>query len=336
MGRAEDLFSRIEREGIAFIDSLIADRATEELFLEFKRSSDSGQGNRLHEHDRANLRKAISGFANSEGGVVVWGIDCSKDNKIGDVAQAKVPITNARRYVSWIEGAVSGCSVPPVTGIRSVAIEIDATTGVVATLIPKSPHAPHQVAGEGKYMIRAGSDFVPAPHGVVAGLFGHAPHPVVYPNFTINPAKLLSDGKVLASAGIMLVNNGQVVAEDLFVSMLFPRVPGGGETLMMERKIDWPVTSGVGVDCSIISPREVRLAPGGFVTVMSVHLRIDSTIDSDYRCKLTAGCRGSIPYSEDILVTRAELLELASDAKAGKGDMHEIACKMLGLTINRA
>lgn len=185
-------------------------------------------------------------------------------------------------------------------------------------------------------MIRAGSDFVPAPHGVVAGLFGHPPHPVVYPNFGVAPAKVLSDGKVLASASIMLVNNGQVVAEDLFVSILFPRVPSNGDTLAMERKIDWPTTSGVGVDCSMISPREVRLAPGGFVTVMAVHLRIDSNIDSDYHCKLTAGCSGAIPHSEDILVTRAELLELASNAKEGKGDMHEIACKMLGLKINRA
>lgn len=135
MGRAEDLFARIEREGMTFIDSLIADKASEELFLEFKRSSDSGQGTRLHDHDRVNLRKALSGFANSEGGVVVWGIDCSKDSKIGDVAQAKAPITNVRRFVSWIEGAVSGCSVPPVTGVRSVAIEIDSSTGIVATII---------------------------------------------------------------------------------------------------------------------------------------------------------------------------------------------------------
>jgi predicted HTH transcriptional regulator len=133
----------------------------------------------LHDRDRGNLRKAISGFANSEGGVVVWGIDCSKDAKVGDTATARVPITSPRRFVSWIEGAVSGCTVPPATEVRSVAVTIDSSTGIVATLIPKSPRAPHQVAGEGKYMIRAGSDFVPAPHGVVAGLFGH-PHILWY------------------------------------------------------------------------------------------------------------------------------------------------------------
>ena len=129
MGRAEDLFTRIEREGIAFLDSLIADSASEELFLEFKRSADSGGGVKLHDRDRTNLRKAISGFANSEGGIVIWGIECAKDDRIGDTASARAPITNPSRFVSWLEGAVSGCTVPPAPGVRSVAVEIDDGTG---------------------------------------------------------------------------------------------------------------------------------------------------------------------------------------------------------------
>lgn len=78
MGRAEDLFERIQRDGVAAIETLIAERASEELFLEFKQSADDGQGNRFHDRDRGNLRKAISGFANSEGGVLIWGVDLFK------------------------------------------------------------------------------------------------------------------------------------------------------------------------------------------------------------------------------------------------------------------
>ena len=68
MGRAEDLFRRLSENGAETIDALIADRQSEESFLDFKRSLDNGVGRRLHDSDRWNLAKAISGFGNSEGG----------------------------------------------------------------------------------------------------------------------------------------------------------------------------------------------------------------------------------------------------------------------------
>jgi hypothetical protein len=89
MGRAEDLFERISVGGEAAIDQMIGDRQSEELFLDFKRSADHGAGTRLHVNDRNNLAKAISGFGNSEGGVIVWGVDCRDIAGTGDVARAK-------------------------------------------------------------------------------------------------------------------------------------------------------------------------------------------------------------------------------------------------------
>nr|WP_269106753.1 ATP-binding protein [Massilia sp. TS11] len=330
MGRAEELFSRIEREGLAFIDALIADRASEELFLEFKRSADDGQGTKLHDRDRGNLRKAISGFANSEGGVVLWGIDCSKCASIGDVASARMPISSPSRFVSWIEGAISGCTVPPVVGVRSMAIAIDSSTGIVATYVPKSPHAPHQVAGEGKYLIRAGSDFVTAPHGVVAGLFGHSPQPIVFPNFVVSPAKS-AEGKILASATIMLVNNGAVVAEDLYVSLLFKSAPSGGNTLILQNDSGWPSTSSVNIDLSVVSPREIRLAPGGFVKVLSIFLRLDEDLDADLSFRVTAGCKGAMPFRADYSVRKDDLMAILVEARQEKGDSRELTMKLLGI-----
>jgi hypothetical protein len=76
MDRAEEIFNRINEKGEAAIDDFILTRASEELFLAFKRSSDNGAGRILSQTDRNNLAKAVSGFGNSEGGVIVWGIDC--------------------------------------------------------------------------------------------------------------------------------------------------------------------------------------------------------------------------------------------------------------------
>ena len=85
----EDIFERIIKGGENEIDEFIITRESEELFLDFKRSADDGDGQRLHQKDRENLAKAISGFGNSEGGVIVWGVDCSKTENSADVAHAK-------------------------------------------------------------------------------------------------------------------------------------------------------------------------------------------------------------------------------------------------------
>jgi len=53
------------------IYEFIEERYTEELFLDFKRSSNNGRDKKLSQTDRQNMAKAISGFGNSEGGVLV-------------------------------------------------------------------------------------------------------------------------------------------------------------------------------------------------------------------------------------------------------------------------
>jgi len=142
MGRAEDLYRRLVDGGEKVLDEFIADRQSEELFLGFKRSADNAAGSKLHNTDRANLGKAISGFANSEGGVVVWGVECSPTLNSGDVASAKLPLHNPKRFVSWLEGAVSGCTVPPNPGVRHHAILVSSNAGYVVTHIPRSGFAP--------------------------------------------------------------------------------------------------------------------------------------------------------------------------------------------------
>lgn len=336
MGRAEDLFKRIQDDGVAEIDRLITERTSEELFLDFKRSADQGQGIRFHDHDRVNLRKAISGFANSEGGVVIWGVDCSRQANNGDVASNKQPLTNPARFVSWLEGAVSGCTVPPVVGVRSILIPIDDNTGFAATYVPQSTHAPHQMTGESKYMIRAGSDFVPAPHGVVAGLFGKPPHPVVFPNYIIKPITFL-DEYAQASFTVVLVNNGQVVAEDLFVSLSTPNAPQSGQGIAIDANVDWPMASALGFDRSWICPREFRLAPSGLISIATVKLIIGQRAISDFHCNLTVGCRGAIPFSTELFVRKDDLdaeLKQIYEAKHNPTttyNLHKAAQTLLGI-----
>ncbi len=56
----------------------------------------------MHEDDRKTLAEALSGFANSDGGVIVWGVDCrqgvGKDES--DATQSVKPIVNLDRWMN--------------------------------------------------------------------------------------------------------------------------------------------------------------------------------------------------------------------------------------------
>jgi hypothetical protein len=118
MGRAEDLLNRLRALKEKAIDELILNRQSEELWLDFKRAATGGTASKLHGDDRKNLARAISGFGNSEGGIIVWGIECADDPLVGDVAKAKLTVEKAARFKSWLENAVSGCSNPPHAGVQ--------------------------------------------------------------------------------------------------------------------------------------------------------------------------------------------------------------------------
>lgn len=59
---------------------------SETLHLDFTTKHDSETG-ALDLDDRKGLSIALSGFANAEGGVLVWGVDCRKVDGV-DVAQS--------------------------------------------------------------------------------------------------------------------------------------------------------------------------------------------------------------------------------------------------------
>ena len=191
MGRAEELFNKILAEKETAIYEFIRSRKAEELFLDFKRSSDNGSGNKLSQNDRNNLAKAISGFGNSEGGIIVWGVDCSQDIDGADVARTKIFIENPERFTSWLNSAISGCTIPPHQNVRNEPILTANNMGFVITLVPKSNNTPHQMVGKLQYYIRAGSDFVPTPHDVLAGMFGKRPQPHIMHQFLISPIEFI-------------------------------------------------------------------------------------------------------------------------------------------------
>ena len=264
MARAEDLFERLRTQGASVIHDLIRDRQSEELFLDFKRSSDEGRGHSLSQNDRNNLAKAISGFGNSAGGIIVWGVDCRPGDDGADVAKNEVPLQDAKRFKSWLEGAVSGCTYPPHGGVQHWVIETGHNQeGYVVTYIPQSNDAPHQVTGRMQYYMRAGSDFLPVPHQLLAGMFGRRPQPDIVGQWLTAPAQVFGS-VVQCQVGYLLRNKGPGIARDIFldVKVLSAGEPSCKIECTLADQINWNCSFSLGRFCSLMGKPEYRMPPG--------------------------------------------------------------------------
>jgi len=315
MGRAEDIFERISREGEYAIDEFILTRKSEELFLDFKRSADNGGGSRLHLDDRSNLGRAVSGFANSEGGVIVWGVDCRRDASGADVARCKHPLVDIAAFVSWLEGSVSGCTMPACSGVRSIPVPTSGigSSGFAATYVPKSARAPHQdLLKGGHYYIRAGSDFSPAPYGVLAGLFGKRPEPFIFHQLYIEPVHVSSEeSAVHATIGFILVSDGPGIARDLFVTIdIFH--PGGKSSISLEHgdQAVFDCYRLYGGHFSVVSKDGFKLPPGGRVHALTMRLKLIAPFTRDaFYMDVNYGCSGA-PTRQKIVLRDSTTLQL--------------------------
>ena len=333
MARAEDILQRLLENGEMAIDDLILDRQSEELFLDFKRSADNGSGGRLHENDRNNLAKAISGFGNSEGGVIIWGVDCSRQASIGDVANAKVPIHNPKRFKSWLEGAVSGCTVPPHSGVQHEVIESsDKKTGFVVTHIRKSYLAPHQCLKPLQYYIRAGSDFIPTPHAVLMGLFGRPPQPFVFHMWSYPPAHLVkkvvvkNDRTVLAAEfdlEFRLSSYGPGLARDLYVNLqILPPGPDSTALVMPVDTNNWSGRHSLGRFTNLVSNESFKLAPMAIVNPVTLRFSLVPPFESALIYEISYGHGGS-PITKIEGRVKPEVLQAAYDVLAAASDQEK-------------
>jgi hypothetical protein len=305
MGRAEYLYERLKEEGEAAIDQMILDRESESFFLDFKRSSDNGEGRRFSDPDRRNLAKAISGFGNSEGGLIIWGVDCSDAPHEGDhadVARAKFPIADVDRFKSWLEGSVSGCTVPPHPSVEHLAIKTgEGPSGFVASLIPQSTAMPHQVIMSSReqyrYYIRAGSDFVPAPHGILAGMFGRKPQPNLSCNHWSEPNTVVGE-TLQSNRSITLINEGPGIATAPYLQLTIWSKPGHNSSIRIDNaddEVDWQRWCNLGSQFVAMGKSHVRIPPGFNRTPYIIRLSLQPPFENELRIEGICGCNEGPP-----------------------------------------
>ena len=325
MSRAEDIFQKLIYFGEDAIDDFIVNLQTEELFLDFKQAVSTGKnGTTLHKDDRKNLAKGISGFGNSEGGVIVWGVECSRDCDIGDVAKAKVKVKNVHRFLSWLENAISGCTIPSHNRVRNHIISVDKNgDGFVATYIPKSDLAPLMTTMGNNIYIRSGSNNVPAPYSVIAGMFGKRPQPnielivadkrlevldnavedMVYPSSMNNPpAKYLRLG-----FSICAQNDSNVIARELYLSCSSTGKGGEYNKVRFSNYNQMDSIPGIEGQLNLITRPDLRLPPRGIFRFVNVTIIFSPYSEEDFLMDGVIGADHAAPKDFRIYIPKNKL-----------------------------
>ncbi len=316
MSRAEDIFEKLVYFGEDALDEFIRERQTEELFLDFKQAASTGKhGQALCSDDRRNLSKCISGFGNSEGGVIIWGVECSRDCEVGDVAKSKVKVHNVHRFMSWVENAISGCTIPSHNKVRNHIIACDKNgDGYLATYIPKSDLAPLMTTIGSHIYIRSGSNNVPAPYSVIAGMFGRQPQPNVELMIENRKLEIVQNdeaeilylkskkGKavrkyVKVSFDVFCKNESNVIAGELYLTCTTENYGGVNNKVRFLDYNQMYSIQGIAGHLNLITKPELRLPPRGILKFTRIEIVLSPMVEDDLLLDGVVGAERAAPKS---------------------------------------
>ncbi len=139
------------------------------------------------------LSKQVSAFANSGGGVIVFGIENPKSGqslKVDNEGGVSLNLGNGTR--EWLEDVIpksvdfpiSKVNVYEITAKEDQPSQIKLGKGVIIVEIPSSEQAPHQ-ASDNLYYARVGGKSRPINHRFVMDIIGRTKHPKMAMNVKI-------------------------------------------------------------------------------------------------------------------------------------------------------
>jgi hypothetical protein len=142
----------------------------EKEWLEFKCAPDISAND-----TKENWSKALSGFANTSGGVLVWGIKARKDPESNvDRAHTTCLVSNPAELRTRLTQLLHQAADPPVLGvvIQDYA-DPETKKGFVVCLVPESEFRPHRAEYvENKpYYLRVADSFIVTPVSVLRSMF---------------------------------------------------------------------------------------------------------------------------------------------------------------------
>lgn len=138
------------------IRKMIDEKRLESDVLDYKGAD------QISDRDRkTHWSKALSGFANTGGGVVVWGVDCRKelDTESGlmlDRPTGKPALAlNAVEFAQKLADLLANATADVVEGVKIIPVQQNGPAGYVVCLIPEGRNKPYRAMfADERYFMR--------------------------------------------------------------------------------------------------------------------------------------------------------------------------------------
>lgn len=163
--------------------------------------------------------QALAGFANTQGGVLIWGVDARKDVTTGvDAAHGLSLVSSPNAFKSRLLELHGQATDPPVVGVEVEAYSApgEAQRGFVVCLVPESPFRPHRAENDGKkFYLRAGDDFFVPSVSILRSLFFPQSRPLLIPEIaSVHGPDLPSRRHTVV---LYLKNEGTATGSDVYI-----------------------------------------------------------------------------------------------------------------------
>lgn len=193
------------------IQNLIDNQIEERLTLDYKRSAALLSTEKKKKDPAIELTKDVSAFANSEGGVIIYGIMEGKGQN------ANIPIgidggfDPSEVKKEWLESIIEGKIQRKIPGVRIYPVKLDISHPsrcIYIIDIPKSHLAPHQAADR-RYYLRNNFQSVPMEDYQVRDVLNRFSAPDLYIDFQTQPASgNIWNGKNNLGIALPIINKG--------------------------------------------------------------------------------------------------------------------------------
>jgi hypothetical protein len=186
-----NLYSTFKSLSYQDINDFIQNRQEENIYLDFKLINRPD----LNTEDRKTLAKAMSGFANSSGGLIIWGIDARPNEDGIDCAIGSKEIHPLSLFISKLNTFTGTSTSPLIEGVehRAIRRSEQEDKGYVITLIPPIDSGPYMaLAKEQRYYKRSGDSFYKMEYFDIEDIFGRRKKPILQLSKNINIASTLT------------------------------------------------------------------------------------------------------------------------------------------------
>jgi hypothetical protein len=127
------------------VEALIRDRVQEDVHLDYKDSR------AISDAKRDEISKDVSAFANSDGGVLIYGVE--EDKLSHSPIAIDAGVDDQKFSKEWLEQIITSRVTPIIDGVRIIPIPINSGRSLYVVSVPKSSRGPHQ-ASDKKYYKR--------------------------------------------------------------------------------------------------------------------------------------------------------------------------------------